>query len=365
MITDLGIWTIVINLIALALAVQYSRSDTLGEALLWLVWDLTGLRFVWEKIRPLSDQEKKTIDYRPPATIAVWVFGLFSLYVAVYGLASQRYENAVDKIENRMNAFITQLAVVTNPEVRKVTFKEIAEIQQMKCPVKPQLYDPLTIFLSLVQNDNYDETVTVLTRTLEKYRDDLEGANLVGANLKGARLGDSNLEGARLEGANLSGAWLRGANLEGAYLEGTNLEGTVLTRANLKGARLVAADLEGAGLRDSNIEGAWLGGANLEGAYLEGSNLKGARLVGTNLKGARLLAANLEGASLWHANLAGASLEGANLKGTVLADANLSNIKHMQTDQLCSTRTLYQATMDSELENQVQQKCPEKLNEPK
>ena len=61
---------------------------------------------------------------------------------------------------------------------------EIGEIQQMRCPVFPKLLKPSTIFFSLVKEDKYDETVTVLTRTLEKYRDDLEGANLVGANLK-------------------------------------------------------------------------------------------------------------------------------------------------------------------------------------
>ena len=110
MITDLGIWTIVINLIALAFAVQYSRSDTFGEALLWLVWDFTGLRFIATKVFP---HEKGKLS--PPVTITLWVIGV---YTALFGIASNRYENAVDKIENRMNAFITQLAVVKNSEVR-------------------------------------------------------------------------------------------------------------------------------------------------------------------------------------------------------------------------------------------------------
>ena len=310
MISDLGIWTIVINLIAIAFAVQYSRSETFGHSwLYWTFWEWTGLRFVWEKVHP--PPEKKPEVYRPPSTIAVWVFGLFSLYIALFGLASQRYENAVDKIENRMNAFITQIAV-TSPQVRKVALVEIVEIQSLKCPVKPDILSPTTVILSFFQEDRYPETIAVLTRTVEKYKEKLNGAGLEYANLKKANLNQANLVGAYLNSANLEDAKLNGANLEKAKLFAANLEKANLYQANLMGARMKKI--------------------------------------------------NLKGANLGYANLTDAYLEKANLEDTDLRGANLERCKGLSIDQLCSSAALFRTKMDSRFRNEVRQKCPQLLS---
>ncbi|MGL5218508.1 MAG: pentapeptide repeat-containing protein [Plesiomonas shigelloides] len=85
---------------------------------------------------------------------------------------------------------------------------------------------------------------------VEKYKANLDGANLYGANLDGANLRGANLRGANLRGANLRGAHLRGANLRGADLYGANLHGADLYDANLYGANLHGADLY-----DANLDG--------------------------------------------------------------------------------------------------------------
>ena len=241
MISDTGIWTIVINLIAVAFAVQYSRSETFGHALLWLAWDFTGLRFIATKVFP-----NRKGSTTPPVTITLWVIGV---YTALFGIASNRYENAVDKIENRMNAFITQLAVIKDPNIWRSAFIEVGEIQNMKCPVHPDLLKPSTVFLSLVKDDSYDEAVIVLTRTVEKNKDNLDGVLLINANLKGAKLDGANLEGAGLEGANLELVHLRGANLMRAKLRGANLEHVHLRGANLKDAGFDNAIFKSADIR--------------------------------------------------------------------------------------------------------------------
>jgi hypothetical protein len=64
----------------------------------------------------------------------------------------------------------------------------------------------------------------------------LSGANLSGANLSGAYLSGANLYRADLSGANLYRAYLYGADLSGADLYGANL-----SRANLSGADLYRA----------------------------------------------------------------------------------------------------------------------------
>jgi len=156
------------------------------------------------------------------------------------------------------------------------------------------------------------------------------------------------------------------ANLGGANLRGANLVRANLVRANLVRANLVRANLGGAYLRGANLGGANLGGANLVRAYLVEAYLVRANLRGANLGGANLREANLREAYLREANLGGATLVRANLVEATLRGANLGGAKELTIDQLCITKTLYKIkNLDSSLMNQVKERCPELLEEPK
>jgi uncharacterized protein YjbI with pentapeptide repeats len=100
--------------------------------------------------------------------------------------------------------------------------------------------------------------------------------------------------GAFLLGVNLQGADLMYANLQDAYLEHVNLPGATLRGANLQGAYLVHANLQRANLVGANLSGADLALDNLQGAYLRGANLQGTNLMLANLQGASLDIANLD-----------------------------------------------------------------------
>jgi uncharacterized protein YjbI with pentapeptide repeats len=84
-----------------------------------------------------------------------------------------------------------------------------------------------------------------------KWRIDLSGANLIGADLN-----EANMRGADLSGANMRGANLSGADLSGADLSGANMRGADLIGANLSGANLIGANLSGAvGIITIHFEG--------------------------------------------------------------------------------------------------------------
>jgi phospholipase C len=91
-------------------------------------------------------------------------------------------------------------------------------------------------------------------------------------DLRGASLAGENLNGADLEGAELSDAAVQGVNLQGAFLANAVLTGARLQGTNLRGADLSGADLRNATLQGSNLQGANLTNANLQGATLQGSN---------------------------------------------------------------------------------------------
>ena len=64
------------------------------DALIWLFWDFSGLRAIWERIRPPYDL---STHRRRPATFMLWVIGIYS---ALFGIASQRYENRIDIVHS-------------------------------------------------------------------------------------------------------------------------------------------------------------------------------------------------------------------------------------------------------------------------
>ena len=67
------------------------RGDEINRFVLWLLWDFSGLRSIWEKIRPPSEEKIKSVSYNKPPTFLLWVLGIYS---ALFGIASQRYENS-------------------------------------------------------------------------------------------------------------------------------------------------------------------------------------------------------------------------------------------------------------------------------
>jgi hypothetical protein len=227
------------------------------EFLKWLYWDFSGIRFVWEKINSPKQEITGNPQYKKPATFFIWVVGL---YVAFFGIASQRYENRIDKIENRANAIFAQLSSPSE-RARKGALSRISRIQNMSSPYKPDILRPSSVFLSFFKDSQYDEMVSLLIETVENWRDALDFVNLEEANLRGANLTRANLVKASLREADLREADLWEADLRGAKLIRANLEGADLRGANLQKAFLVGANMASADLKETDLRGAILAGA--------------------------------------------------------------------------------------------------------
>ncbi|HJN78374.1 MAG TPA: pentapeptide repeat-containing protein [Myxococcota bacterium] len=155
-------------------------------------------------------------------------------------------------------------------------------------------------------------------------QEELDGADLVRAQLSGI-----DLRGRDLSGRDLQGAVLRGADLRNVILDEANLAGADLSEADLEGGSLRGAVLSGARLRRARAGGASFFGANLAGADFTAAFLAEADLSEAVLDGARADAARLEGCSGRGASMRrllarGAALDEADLAGAVLDEADLS-----------------------------------------
>ena len=210
----------------------------------WVFWDFSGLRFIWSKVSP----PEVTSKTKPPSTFFLWILGI---YVALFGIASQRYENRVDRIENRTNAIFTQLST----DKYKSALGRIARVQTMTCPYRPTLFNPSSVFRSLFGTDYQQaEIVEMLKETLEDWKDALEKVDLTGVNL----------EGANLKNANLRNTILSCATLEGANLGGAHMEGAILEEASLENANIVMASLKGTWFRKANLKDVILSSETLD-----------------------------------------------------------------------------------------------------
>ncbi len=177
-----------------------------------VVYHYSGVEFIWRKLIP-AKQEQKHLP-----TLPLWLVGI---YIAFFGLASQRYENRVDIIENKTNTIYPQLTS-PDPKTKEMAFRRIENIQQMECIYKPNILNPASVCLSFFSKSKYEGVAELMNETIENWKGtlndvDLNGfkfrnANLYGANLERAKLYEADLYGAKFYEANLKGADLRKAN---------------------------------------------------------------------------------------------------------------------------------------------------------
>ncbi len=295
----------------------------------WILIEFLGLRYVWRKVKPLKDNEKDG-DIRPPATIGLWLIGI---YFALFGVASQRYENRLDKAETYEARVLSQIAI---EGTRDVALKSIAELGRQKVPIKPSLGNPVSIVKSLFVDRIYEEGKKAVKPIVESFKDSLpEGMDLKECNL---------------HEANLSRADLRYADLRYVELSEADLSDANLTEANLSHANLSYTDLNGADLHKAKLIG-----ANLIRADLINTNLFSTNLIGINLDYANLIDAILVDANLSSANFNCTDLGGADLRNANLRKTNIS------FEQLKTVKSLYKTKLDSTLLIKALKECPKKL----
>ncbi len=274
--------------------------------ILWVLWDFSGFRFFWEKIRPPLET---TPHKRSPSTFFLWVLGVLFAYSILFSIVSQRFENRIHLIEERANTILLQVSI-SDSGIRKTALSRVSNAQNMLCPYKPDIFDPISIFRSVFgpSSSRHNATVQALKGVIETWKGQLDSVNLERADLRHAKL-----KGAKLSNANLKGV-------------------------NLIGADLMNADLHGADLTGANLTNAVLRGADFSEALIEGANLQGVDLrVPDNIE-------------VWKGTLFGRDPEWA---------------KNSGVDLLCTTITLYGAELDPELEQQLMRDCPHILKKPK
>jgi hypothetical protein len=153
-------------------------------------------------------------------------------------------------------------------------------------------------------------------------------------------------------------------SVKGAFLKKKDLRYADMFRAFLVKAILRNADLEGARLRKVNLQDADLRGANLQNTDLRGANLKAADLREANLTDADLVGAQLQDANLGIADMIRVDFDEVDFQGADLRCADLTDAKNLSVETLSKVKTLYKATLDPSLLEEIKADSPYLLAPP-
>jgi len=196
----------------------------LSKATLFLIWDISGLRFIWYKIFPKGSVKSTN----PPSTIMIWVMGI---YTALWGIASQRYENRIDIIESRSNYTFAQLST----PYYKDALNRLPSLQKMLCPVRPNLLNPKSVILSILGKPiQYDHMVDLIKESIEYYKAKLDSVNLSNIDLSKTDLSGASFKNSILTNADFSYANLRNACFFNAKINRAKFRGADLSYADLR-----------------------------------------------------------------------------------------------------------------------------------
>ena len=155
----------------------------------------------------------------------------------------------------------------------------------------------------------------------------LQKVCLINADLEGANLLCANLSGADLSYSRICNADLFHANLSDTNLSNTNLSHAHLSRADISNSNLLNADLSHADLTDTNLSSAYLSHTDLSNTNFSRANLSYA-----NLSCAGLMCTNFRDANLINVNFSGAQLLGTDFRGTNLKHTELENVRIERAD---------------------------------
>jgi hypothetical protein len=104
--------------------------QTIFEKISWYL----GITFIFRKFKPKA----KSIT----PTGFIWLLGI---YFALYGIASQRYENRLDQLETRISSLLT----LTGTDAKKNALSQLIVIQHWGIPLSPEILNPIRTLKSL------------------------------------------------------------------------------------------------------------------------------------------------------------------------------------------------------------------------
>lgn len=214
----------------------------IGEAGKW-IYHYSGVKYIVRKFYPPKDS-----DILP--TGFIWLFGI---YIALFGIAFDRYEDRASEIDNLINSLTAQLYT----EKGHYALSRIPDIQWQPCPFKPSIFNPKTVFFSLFGEDKqYEEMANYLKSIIVDHRNKLNSLNLGYIDLRGTLFHRGNFKNTKLLYSKLDQAFFMNVDFENADFFNATFVNAWFNDCKFKGANLNSVNFEGTFFLKCNLEDA-------------------------------------------------------------------------------------------------------------
>ena len=193
----------------------------------YFLYNYSGLRAIVEKIHPPTEEQQQDCFFRKPSTFMLWAV---SIYIAIFSIASARYDRAVNLYEMQIGSWQSQMTT----KYKAQACSNIAIIQRSKVPQKTDVLLLWDTIMSLFIQGEYKEGQDTITRSIQAYKKGLSNAELHEANLNRIDLSNSNLQEATLTSTQIKNAKLISANLKNATLTMADMSKTDFSYADMR-----------------------------------------------------------------------------------------------------------------------------------
>lgn len=203
----------------------------------YLLWDLSGCRYIWNKVRP-----EKANDKPEPSSIVIW---LVSLHLGLFTLASALYDSSKNSYDAKLSLVYTLLQI---EEVKQLGINKITSLQGDQVLLKPSIYNPIDNIKSILRVKVADvENEKQLKSLLKYYKMHLSNSYLYQGDFSDIdNLSQAQFQNSYLQKSNFKDSSLIYADFSNSDLRNTNFQNSDLSFASFYQADLRGADLSGA-----------------------------------------------------------------------------------------------------------------------
>lgn len=283
--------------------------------LIILLFDLSGLKYIWYKICPPLPNSNQ----RPASTISVWlIYSLISAYLGTFTFAFARYEYSIARLEVLQNNFLMQMGEDHWQEV----IKDLTNIQNKPVPFEPQLFEPFSIYQSLLHDTKHIPTIDQLKTALRAKKREIIGfyfKNMqISPNITD-ELPDKNFINQR-ENATILFNNIKNKNADISKLNiqdyAYSNDKNNFEQSNFSNSTIVNSEMQKVNFLKSKFFSTNFSNSNLSESNFALSNFNKAILVNTNFFKSDFLSADLRFADLQQADFREANLMNADLSYT-------------------------------------------------
>lgn len=340
------------------------KFNSILKCIKWLIWELVPMHWVYKKFRPEYNNGAE------PVTIGVW---LLATYIAFFGIASQRYENRLDLVENRITSIQTQLNASSS--TRQNALNRIARTQHLLVPHGPDIKNPIDTILSLFGPEKeYATGVEILEEVITDWRSILSGIDI--QNIKSDneiitiadRVRAQNVYSVNLDNLILNNRWMRDSNLIAANVNSARFKDVDFYLSYFQGADFTESTFVNCDIREIKGNETVFTDTIFDNSEFDSSDLKDSNFVNSKMRDVSFQFSNLSlssfsGGTLVKVNFQDTDLADTGFEEAKLENCDFTNAKNLTINQLCDCLYIKNCIFPEEIKSGIKKECPSKLIE--